>query len=90
MTTERIDVLAVMQKAEYDYLEDGFREAADAMGLARAAVAELIEADKEYDAANEEITAQTDDEDGMYSLALERLRLASSRRAVALARVGGA
>jgi hypothetical protein len=55
----------------------------------RAAVAELIEADKELDAANAELTAQTGDDDDLYLGALKRHQRARERRAAALARVSG-
>lgn len=56
---------------------------------ARAAVAELIEADKEYDEAQRlaSIGYGTDDED---RAARQRLREAKRNRRAAIARVGGA
>ena len=71
MAAERIDVLAVMDAA-IARLPDS--EAAP-LDEARAAVAELIEADKEYDAA-------------LTSWDAVRVTEAKQRRAAALARMG--
>lgn len=98
--SERVDVLAVIAKHQRRAAFNGNPSEADELCEARAAAAELIEADHEYDAAQEEIASnqapgdpQTPEQWMAYSRHLdakERLRKANSRRAVALARVGAA
>ena len=56
----------------------------------RAAVAELIEADKEYDAACEASRGSAFASSEVREAAQARWRAAKARRAAALARVGGA
>lgn len=74
MNTERIDVLAVMDDAAQVMGRDGNR----IMAEARAAVAELVEAAREYQAAMED-----------YVSAPRRVVSARNLRA-ALARIGAA
>lgn len=61
---------------------------------ARAAVAELIEADREFDEAMQEEDSLHDSDEtfgiAVWDKAHARLRAAIQRRAAALARVGGA
>lgn len=94
MTTERIDVLDVMQRASLRLAElsQGCKTATEAaLQEARSAMAELIEADREYDAARLEYQRARR---GMlpHEGADEKIRFlaADARRAAALARVGGA
>lgn len=100
----KVDVLAVMDAAASRSQERAasiggdswiHQQSADAMRQARAAVAELIEADREYDEANsdwEEVTsidpAETDDE--TWRLVSDRFEAAIMRRMNALYRIGGA
>lgn len=55
----------------------------------RAAIAELIEADKEYDAAKRQVNDETLTAEEHHSASWPRLYAAQDRRAAALARVGG-
>jgi hypothetical protein len=90
-----VDVLAVMQWCSEWLTDCRYHEHANKLQQSRAAVAELIEADKEFDAA---LSAYRDAEpDGLgatFNLsedhpAVIRLREAGSRRRAALARVQG-
>lgn len=98
-----MDVLAVLDEAQ-DWLyrsseSRGDDERAEAVKQARAAVAELIEADKEYDAAiaeGKELTRKVA-EDGWFELKFDALRksgervvAAQMRRAAALSNITGA
>jgi len=89
----KVDVLAVMDAARWCPRMQP--QIAVELGQARAAVAELIEADREYDEANsdwEEVTsrdpAETDDE--TWRLVSDRFEAAVMRRMNALDRIGGA
>lgn len=89
MADERkpVDVLA-----ELDARIAAIIRAADALAAARTAIAELIEADVEYDGAKaeQEDTAKFD-EAGMYvpRAVFERMAAATTRRAAALVAVRG-
>ena len=97
----KVDVLAVIDAAtvflQRPFLarNDELWRAEESLRKARAAVAELIEADREYDEANsdwEEVTsrdpAETDDE--TWRLVSDRFEAAVMRRMNALDRIGGA
>lgn len=98
---ERIDVLAVMDGAWRVFASQSIRSGdgadfqADAVKEARAAVAELIEADRDLDEAQDALVAAKR-EKGNYRVnslghghpAVVRVRAAKERRAAALARVG--
>lgn len=107
--TAPVDVLAVMDAAiaaAHSRLKDAQTEGTvaasafrssqlDGILQARAAIAELIEADREFDAAHhdwEHVTAhdpqETSDED--WRRIADRFEAATMRRIAALARVGGA
>lgn len=83
MTTERIDVLAVLDCRVREVEQDGISRATE-LREARAAVAELIEAGKEL------VDAQADYDaiDFPGGRRLDRLSAARERHAAALARVG--
>lgn len=86
-----VDVLSVVAYA-LDQDERGAfgitkQEAAERIREARAAVAELIEADKEYDEARQRALGIAEPEDHP---ALAAVSKAEARREAALARVGGA
>lgn len=90
MAAERIDVRALIKKAADVLDEDYFQ-----MAAVEAAVAELIEADKEYDAALEAVNMlhhrAAGDHVGFlnHKIGTEaRLKAAKERRAAALARMG--
>jgi hypothetical protein len=94
-----VDVLAVLCAVADVLAENGITEMPADLRKARAAVAELIAADDEYDAA---VTAHKElirriAEQGWYELEADALRKAGertmramSRRTSALARIGGA
>lgn len=99
-----VDVLAVMTVSERLLANSDFHGAVayvNRVTEARAAVAELIEADKEYDAASEYLAANPDpnpdaestpEQWASYSKHLdakERMRAARNRRDAALAKCGG-
>ena len=100
MTTERIDVLAVMEAdalhAQAYRVAHGLVDSTPAAmrtesDEARAAVAELIEADKAYDAAIvAEADAEASGDDDLICASVRQLQWAKDRRASALARVGAA
>lgn len=90
--TAPVDVLAVMDRAADRAAL--LPELAYDLTNARAAIAELIEADREFDAAHhdwEHVTAhdpqETSDED--WRRIADRFEAATMRRIAALARVGG-
>lgn len=94
MSAPKVDVLAVMD-AEIERAGGEAFPVGRTLIAARAVVAELIEADREYDAArhNEWVISQSDDyafTNGKTQLAAERTRLATERRSAALARIGSA
>ena len=81
-----VDVLAVLDRAHVAFSG----EQAAGIYAARAAVAELIEADEEYDAARrEEHAAEEADDDELQCNAVRRMQWAKDRRAIALARCNG-
>ncbi|MFD0738281.1 hypothetical protein ACFQZQ_03120 [Lysobacter koreensis] len=84
-----VDVLAVMGDAECRWRLVHETTKADAMAEARAAVAELIAADREYDAAKVELATQRR-QVGAVATAEVRWHRAVARRAASLARIGGA
>lgn len=93
MTNERIDVLAVMGRA-HAHLDPQRESLRDDLIEACAAVAELIEADKEYDAARRDwdhVTAHDPEEtsDETWRRVSDRFEVALMRRVAALARVQG-
>lgn len=92
MSADRIDVLAVMASTE-DFIArvcgDDVGSNARDLAEARAAVAELIAADAEYDAAAHDLATQRR-QVGAIESAEARFNTARARRAAALARVGGA
>lgn len=65
-------------------------EANEASYFSHAAVAELIEADKEYDAANDRLNKSADCDDAFRWRLYEQFVAAIERRRAALARLGGA
>lgn len=81
MTTS-VDVLEVLECAAAALEIDARREQAREVNEARAAVAELIEADEEYDEAWRDMAGRTH--------TASRREKAGLRRAAALARVKGA
>lgn len=88
--TRPVDVLAVMDRqleftvaSDYSGASDDHRD----LLAARAAVAELIEADRDFDAAELELGNA---KYGPYTKRLSRYTAAEKRRAAALANVGGA
>lgn len=84
-----VDVLAVVRRIA----NGGDLPAHDGHDLNEAAdaIAELIEADKEFDAALlDEANAEQADDDELYCNALNRLQWAEDRRRAALRAVGGA
>lgn len=91
-----VDVLAVIDEAIDTLRDDGNRALPGDLEIARAVVAELIEADKEYDAAKDALAAAKR-EKGTWRHnplshthpAVAALRSASARRTAALARVQG-
>ena len=84
--SKQVDVLAVLDET-YGLLAG---PAAEQLEAARAAVAELIEADEEYDAARrEEHAAEEADDDELQCNAVRRMQWAKDRRAIALARCNG-
>jgi hypothetical protein len=94
-----VDVRAVLDLA-FRHLNGGgdslsaeeFRQAHAGMKEARAAIAELIEADKEYDAAKRAIAEtdpQSEDAETMEAMRAHRNRCVA-RRATAIVRCGGA
>lgn len=83
---ESVAALAVLEEAEantYEALSERIR-------AARAAVAELVAADKEYDDASFALNEAPHDGKASYMNAVHRLLAAQDRRVEALARVGGA
>lgn len=95
-----VDVLAVMDEAQCDAENTYGHDSQQVVELnaARAAVAELIEADKEYDAAKHAHASiahesykvgEWNEHDERLRVASQRLLLAGERRRAALARVGG-
>ena len=103
MATERIDVSAVLANVQdiheriarvFPDMDSPESVVAD-LKKARAAVAELIEADHEYEAARRDwdhVTAHDPEEtsDETWRQVADRYEAAVMRRAAALARVGGA
>ncbi len=100
MNAPKVDVLAVMDArilkafardtGPFRVNKDSATELAAALAAvieARAAVAELIEADKEYDEA---YNGLSDNKAGPLTQRTRRMDAAEKRRAAALARVGGA
>lgn len=85
MTTERDGVLAVL---DHCAPRAATMEQRRLLAEARAAVAELIEADKEYDEASRYYYDPSVKDVELVS-AGERLRMATERRTAALARVSG-
>lgn len=83
MGTEQVDVLGVLDR---EIVRAGGQEYAVGRELieARAAIAELLEADREYDEVLERGL------DGCSGFGEGRFRKAKQRRAAALARIGGA
>jgi ATPase subunit of ABC transporter with duplicated ATPase domains len=95
MATERIDVLSVMGAAVALLACESYPETSKEVDEARTAVAELIEADHEYEAARRDwdhVTAHDPEEtpDETWRQVADRYEAAVMRRAEALARVGGA
>jgi len=86
MSAQPVDVLAVMDDAAEKYTERGTFSKAKAMREARAAVAELVEADKEYDAARAAYEACAYVGECHHKRTLKK---AEERRRAALARVQG-
>ena len=99
MNAQKVDVLAVLDRqmeftvaSDYPGASDDHRD----MLAARDAVAELIAADQEYDAARADAERYAKKLDGAQPPLNEvmdritRVRVATARRATALARVGGA
>lgn len=95
MGETKVDVLAVMDDAFAELRAlDGHGSgslsvAADRLDQARDAVAELIEADREYDAALV-AEGEVEEDDELYCNALRRSQWTKDRRAAALARIGAA
>jgi len=83
----KVDVLAVMDRAAGLHWDHEENADAEDMEAARAAVAELIEADREYDEARAEMDRRRND---ITPLLWNRWVRALDRRAEALARIGGA
>lgn len=83
-----VDVLAVLDRV---IERSGHIVASDVVAV-RAAVAELIQADREHDAAREAVTAsmRRGAPKGALKAARERFDNAAARRRAALARCGGA
>ena len=98
MSAQPVDVLAVMesdaahakamrQRMAADNVEESYMRSA----AARAAVAELVEADREYDKAKAAFVASIPfAETGTNMDERERYAKAAARRDAALARIGGA
>ena len=91
----KVDVLAVLNEAARHADGGGAPLNGDAIRQARAAVADLIEADLEYDEANSdwgEVTSRDPDEtdDETWRLVSDRFEAAVMRRMNALDRIGGA
>lgn len=88
MNADKIDVLAVMLQSADALKYAGARRAGiDSVLEARAAVAELIAADEEYDKASDAFDAAINTEAS--TECWNRLTRAKKRRAAALARVQG-
>lgn len=90
-----MDVLLVIDSVTNNVLRPNGGAYVEELEEARAAIAELIEADKEFDAAHrdwEHVTAhdpqETSDED--WKRIADRFEAATMRRIAAIARVGGA
>ena len=88
--TAPVDVLAVMDSCTDELEKQPGCYYTDAAKLqeARAAIAELIEADKEYDAAKRQVNDETLTAEEHNSASWPRLYAAQDRRLAALARVG--
>lgn len=90
MSEPTMDVLAVLDREIRDENVPG--HIATQLAEARAAVAELVEADREYDETMEwhaKAVAYCDHFDPEQGLAARALKAARARRAAALARFGG-
>lgn len=92
---KNIDALSVMEQAACALRIDARYEQGKEMEIARAAVAELIEADEEFDAAGDSlefIQNSTSPRVGSYAMlnaAIERYEYSRIRRSSALARIRG-
>lgn len=88
----RVDVLRVLEYAATILAAYRYSGTANDMDAARAAVAELVAADEEYDAAlaEQDASASYDSEGASVPRAVyERMQAATERRATALSRVRG-
>jgi hypothetical protein len=85
---QAVDVLAVMERAESVLWGINHNGDAEDTEKARAAVAELVKADREYDEARESLDNARNTSAG--TECWNRLIIAKKKRAAALARIGGA